>query len=386
MEERDPNSTINEILERLVAPPPLCQSANEESLDSFNAFDNQLESLFDQFASLVTAERSQINSERRLLGEERLVFEQETCEELTRLQDCREQWEHFKAKIEQQHTPNSKVLEIDVGGATTITTTRSTLMKVPTSTLAAVFSGRHPISFHKGRAFVDRDPQAFCDMIYFLKTEKLPVFKTVWDEASFFEELDFWGIPLNLDSRVDDSLKHFDPNWCAPSIQMDSNPCMLRKSGNSHGVAFVSKPLSSQNTYIEFRVMITTPSAEESQIFIGVVDKSSCSPSHLVSKLWRDVPSSWYWDVWSCKLIRTDMNGVHSVVSGYGCDCEDEQVVIGINYNPIRKTLSFYKDDIDQGVAFTNVPSGMYPSIDIWFPSGSVTVLQTQQPKARAYL
>jgi hypothetical protein len=386
MEERDPNSTINEILDRLVAPPPLGQLSIEQDSDSFSAFDIQLENLFDQFASLITSERSQIEAERKRLSEDRLKFEEDTREDLNHIQEARAQWELFKAKAEQQYAPESNILEINVGGATTITTTRSTLMKVPNSTLAAVFSGRHPISYYKGRAFVDRDPQAFCDMIYFLRTEKLPSFKSVWDESCFFDELEFWGIPLEFDTRLDESPKQFDALWCAPSVLLDSNQCVLRKSGSSHGIAFGSKPMSSANPYIEFRVSITTPSSNGSHIFVGLVDKSTYSPSQLVSTLWRDAPSSWYWDVWSCKLIRTDENGVHSVVAGYGCDCEDEETVIGIHYNPTRKTISYFKNDIDQGVAFTNVPSGLFPSIDLWFHTGSVAILQTQQPKTRSYL
>lgn len=379
MEERDPNSTINEILDRLVAPPPLSQLISDDTSDSFSAFDFQLENLFDQFASLVTSERSQIDSERKRLSDDRLKFKEETREELNRLQDARAQWELFKAKAELQYAPESNILEIDVGGLATITTTRSTLMKVPNSTLAAVFSGRHPITFYKGRAFVDRDPKAFCDMINFLRTDKLPVFGSGWDEACFFEELEFWGIPKEFEARLDESPKQFDPNWCAPSVLIDSDNTVLRKSGSSHGIAFALKPLSSVNPYIEFRVSITTPSSSGSHVFLGIVDRSSYSPSQLVSNMWRDAPSSYYWDVWACKLVKTDENGVHSVVIGYGCDCEDEETVLGIYYDSMRKTLSYYKNGIDQGVAFSNVPSGLFPSIDIWFHTGSVTVLQTQR-------
>lgn len=36
-------------------------------------------------------------------------------------------------------------------------------------------------------------------------------------------------------------------------------------------------------------------------------------------------------------------------------------------YDARNRTVSFYKNGINQGVAFTNIMSGMYPSLDVWF-------------------
>ena len=42
-----------------------------------------------------------------------------------------------------------------------------------------------------------------------------------------------------------------------------------------------------------------------------------------MSTFWKDSPSSYYWDVWNYKLIKTDENGVQTGTSGgYGCHCE----------------------------------------------------------------
>ena len=88
----------------------------------------------------------------------------------------------------------------------------------------------------------------------------------------------------------------------------------------------------------------------------------------LVSTFWRDAPNSMYWDVWSTKLIRTDEQG-HQIggVVGYGCACEEPNTRIGILYDSKNRTVSFYKNGICQGVAFTNLLSGFYPSLDVWF-------------------
>ena len=60
-----------------------------------------------------------------------------------------------------------------------------------------MFSGRHEIQQHNGRLFIDRDGNSFQNMIHYLRNGKFPVFKEKNEEINFFEELDFWQIPLN---------------------------------------------------------------------------------------------------------------------------------------------------------------------------------------------
>jgi len=60
------------------------------------------------------------------------------------------------------------------------------------------------------------------------------------------------------------------------------------------------------------------------------------------------------------------------LLSGYGCTCDDNDAVFGIEYNPRERTISFYKNGYCQGVAFSDVASGLTPSLDLWFEAGSV--------------
>ena len=78
-----------------------------------------------------------------------------------------------------------------------ITTTRSTLCSVKDSTLAAMFSGRHQLSIHNGRVFIDRDGETFCQVIQFLRNGRVPMFDNKLRETAFYEELDYWQIPLD---------------------------------------------------------------------------------------------------------------------------------------------------------------------------------------------
>lgn len=133
-----------------------------------------------------------------------------------------------------------------------------------------------------------------------------------------------------------------------------------------------------------------TPSCGSSHLFVGILDKSKYSIENLTSSFWKDSPSSYYWDVWSNKLIKTDDQGNQiGSKSGYGCACEHDDkstTKIGIYYNSERKSVSFYKNGINQGVAFEDVPENLTASIDIWFELGSVEITRNFEPSNRIYI
>ena len=78
-----------------------------------------------------------------------------------------------------------------------ITTTKNTLCKYPSSTLALLFSGNHEIQKYKGRYFIDRDGDTFLKLIDFLRNDALPNFENDEQKIHFFEELEFWQIPTS---------------------------------------------------------------------------------------------------------------------------------------------------------------------------------------------
>jgi len=53
--------------------------------------------------------------------------------------------------------------------------------------------------------------------------------------------------------------------------------------------------------------------------------------------------------------------------------------LIKLCYDIKSKSVSFYKNNINQGVAFTNVPSGLFPSLDLWFESGTIEIIKSQE-------
>ncbi len=138
---------------------------------------------------------------------------------------------------------------------------------------------------------------------------------------------------------------------------------------------------------IDFKINMVTRSRGRSHLFIGLVDRSKYKAENLISTFWKDSPSSLYWDIWSNKLIKTDDKGLQvGSVSNYGCLCEESETRIGMKYNHIDRSISFVKDGIDQGVAFKNIPPGMYPSLDVWFESGTIEIIKKSKSDQKSFL
>lgn len=96
---------------------------------------------------------------------------------------------------------------------------------------------------------------------------------------------------------------------------------------------------------MEFKINIEQPSRTKSQLFIGVVNKSKYKEEYLTSTYWKDSPASYYWDIWNTKLISTnDAGNQEGLMSGYGCICDDNDCVFGIEYNSRDRSISFYKN------------------------------------------
>jgi hypothetical protein len=122
--------------------------------------------------------------------------------ELAKLENERNLWKENLNIIDSLKCKESDILDLDIGGTHKITTTRSTLVKSSNSALAAMFSGRHELPIHNGRVFIDRDGLAFINLLNFLRNGKFPIFQNKNDEMNFFEELEFWQIPLNEMSKL----------------------------------------------------------------------------------------------------------------------------------------------------------------------------------------
>lgn len=344
-------------------------------------FEDLVEHLSNRLSTVISAEKLAIESEKLRIEKERQALEDKHAKELSKIEAEMKLLEDEKVLLPWE---SENIIEFNIGGSTHITTSRSTLIKYPDSVLAQLFSGKLQLPYYQGKVFIDRDGEAFSNVISFLRTGRMPIFKSLDAENAFLAEADYWNIPLESNEYIEESLRHFDPDWVTPSFELDSDCTILRKLDTSHGVAFTSHSLSKKSPYVEFKVSLAA-STHNLHIFIGAVDRSRYRPSQLFT-LSSDAYLSWFWEVWNCKLIRTDENGVQSTVNHYGCECEDEETILGMYYDELRRTISFYKNGICQGVGFSNVPVGLYPCIVVWFEGGSVTILQNYYPKQLQFI
>ena len=109
-----------------------------------------------------------------------------------------------KNELESNYTlfDSNSVVEVNVGG-TVFSTFVSTLTKHPSSMLAAMFSGRHPIVTDKaGRPFLDRNPEMFKYILEYLRTDIYPTELLEESLKPYFEcEIDYFNIerpPTNV--------------------------------------------------------------------------------------------------------------------------------------------------------------------------------------------
>ena len=57
-----------------------------------------------------------------------------------------------------------------------------------------------------------------------------------------------------------------------------------------------------------------------------------------------------------------------------------------MKYDYKTRSVSYYKNNIFQGIAFRTVPIGLTPSIDVWFVSGTIEIIQNNSFQEKIYL
>lgn len=65
---------------------------------------------------------------------------------------------------------------------------------------------------------------------------------------------------------------------------------------------------------------------------------------------------------------------------------EEYETILGMRYDYKSRSVSFYKNGVFQGIAFRNVPANLTPSLDVWFESGSIEILQNNSFREKSYL
>lgn len=347
------------------------RSSEESWAEEPSAFQLRLQSVLTQLRSALSSARRALKTKFNALQQEKDDYHAECKLRQLQFQQEKVQWQESQQLAAQLYLPETDVMELDVGGALQLATTKATLCKFPDSRLALLASD--PL-YYKGRVFVDRDPLPFAEMIHFLRTGKIREGLSPRIREDLERELAYWELPLVSEPVSPHLPDTFDSSWCAPTLSLENCNQTVRKKQTAHGIVLAARPLSAEHTSVKFQV---ETSDRQLKLFLGLVDRKEYSPANLTSLQWRDAPSSYYWNVQGHELVKTDCTGAFTTHGQYGCCCEaDTKSALGIIFDPRLRTVSFTKEGISQGTAFTDVPAGLFPAVDLWFEAGSVTLLQ----------
>lgn len=365
-------------LERSTGPVSLSRSRV-----TLSGFEDQFEEVFTDIDLMLSKEVERQLEAKLILSHQKKSFDEYLKVEKDKISRRKKAIEKNEKRLKQ--VSSGEIIEMNIGGTHMIATTKDTLCKDNNSTLAAMFNGKHKLKTLEGRVFIDRDGDAFCMLLSYLRNNKLPLFESKAQENIFYEELDYWGVSLDSGSRV---FAEFDAEWCAPTLRLASGT-VLHKHEPFHGVVFCSLPITSVGNYVEFRVVMQGPLIPtKSSLFVGLVDRALYRKEQLMSNYWKDSPSSFYCDVWSCRLEKVDEYGRQTGMAvEYGCGCQEEgENLVGMLYDEQAETLAFYKNGLRMGTAFHNVPPGLYPAVDVWFEHGHVQIVRRTVPNGKVYL
>ena len=351
-------------------------------------FETNLDEIYESLTFFISSEKNKILQEKESLSKEIKQFLDFKKFESEKIKKQKQKWEVSNI-IANTLWSNCDILNIDIGGKKQITTTKQTLMKYPNSSLSKYIisltsSNNKNTDNQDNKITIDRDTKNFLNLISYLRNDKLPNFKDDKEYQNFLDELEFWQIPLNMEqiNKYKRNVFIFDEKWCAKTINIDKNyPYMLSKFNPQHGIVFCTPYISEENPYIEFKISFQSACKNKNMVYVGLVDKAKYKYDNLTSTYWRDCPSSNYWDIWNMKLIKIDENGVQiGCATGYGCQCQTDETIIGIKYDYDNKTVSFYKNGVNCGIAFTNVKNNLTPSLDLWFEEGTVEIMKNNAP------
>ena len=313
-----------------------------------------------------------------------------------RLIEKKKQFIDFKSEYLKQYTNKKKelnnlfslgnnlkendIIECNIGGQKEITTKRKTFLKYPNSVLAQCFNGRIKLPKKNGKFFIDRDENSFLLLLEYLRNSKYPIFSNLIEENNFFQELNFWKIPL-----IHKKVKfQFNPKNLTGLFKLDQSKQILNKNSFNNCIVPITPNLNINTPYFEFKVKISVPCKNNSQLIIGLINNDKYSKSKNYTNFFQ---VKYCWDIYDRKLLKTDENGIQIISKNkYGFDCYEFEMKFAMEYNQENKTLSFYQNDINLGVAFHNVPINLTPVFRICFENGIIEILKSSSPKNKIYL
>ena len=271
----------------------------------------------------------------------------------------------------QKEKESEKIIELELSNGEKIKTKNIYLKKYPNSVLAAYLNPENKFPKRKGHIFIDRDPQNFKNLLYYLEQGKLPIFKNISEEKKFFSEINYWKIPLHISSK---NILKFNPMLCPYYFTFDKKCQLLTKNNLSKGIVLLNKKLTALTPYIEFSIYLNYPNREK-KILLALVDENKIEKTDLNRSFENGVPFVFYWDLFGEKIVKnvkyncnSNFNKeFHIVELNKFCRCykENFEIKYGLYYNQELHTVELIREDVKLDIVIQNIDPGLTPAFEI---------------------
>ena len=171
----------------------------------------------------------------------------------TKKEDLKKMYANENDDIKKEKKEKKEEIQIELSTGEIIKEEKKILTKYPSSILAACINNKISLPKRKNSIFLDRNYSDFKLVLYFLKKSKLPKFKNIYEEKSFFREMDFWKIPIKPPQK---KLVQFDIVYTPSFFKLDKSLTYLTKSNNFHGITLLNKTLKATSPYFEFIIYL----------------------------------------------------------------------------------------------------------------------------------
>ena len=259
---------------------------------------------------------------------------------------------------------SEKQLNIKLSDGKIIKAKLSIFNKYPNSVLAIQINREINNSKKNGNIFIDRDPDNFKYLLYYLENDKLPNFQNEVEEKKFFSEINFWRIPLNLHPK---NIFKFNPIYNPHFFTYDKNHQIITKSIFKKGILLVNKKLNALNPYFEFSVYFNCPNREK-KIFLALVDKNKIEKDDLNKTFDNGVPFVFYWDLFGEKIVKNIKNKEIKIMElNKFCKCykDNYEIKYGLVYNQQEHSVELIRDDIKLDIIIKNIEPDLTPAFEV---------------------
>ena len=261
-----------------------------------------------------------------------------------------------------------KIIEIELSNGEIIKEKESILKKYPNSVLASLFNSDFNLPKKNSHIFLDRDSQSFKLLIYYLENNKLPKFKNNLEEKNFFEEINFWRIPIHISST---NFLKFNSELCPNFFTLDKNCQILSKSNINHGIVLLNKKITALSPYIEFTIYLNNPNKIK-KVLLALVDENKIEKNDLNKSFESKVPFVFYWDLFSDRIVKpikslSDKVEFRSIEISKFCKCykSNHQIKFGLIYNQQENSVELMRDDVKLDILIQNIEPGLTPALEI---------------------